>query len=408
MMGLKVYLLIALAVSCHGLPRTTEDVVPERQTMLLQHTAAFTTMSPTAFISAMTSSGGNEATCRSFADETIKTIDKTVTSTQGEVDAIETGHSCAALGQDAVKAEEAKVAAAKLVVQNAKADVASKTIAKDTAASAPYTVTFDLMSTSQPNCLDVSGESSYLAVKNARDTAIAELEAAVTALTAANTKVTGTEASLATVVTEASRLESGCLCRIHKEQKAAWAEASTATAAHAADWKSAHEIICALDKTTTCTVPTCPTLTKPTLAAGVSDAACTGVTSQYAVTGAALNSDPASSLGVTWIVSPGPGAPGGSLGNTCNAVCNSQSGSSCVREGIRLVALQSNCAFQMAATGSSGCTLCTPSGSTNDYCFPGQSADGGSYYDSSWSTASFTCDTAFDRELQILCPCTHQ
>jgi hypothetical protein len=274
MMGLKVYLLIALAVSCHGLPRTTEEVVPERQTMLLQHTAAFTTMSPTAFISAMTSSGGTEATCRSFADETIKTIDTTVKSTQGEVDAIETGHSCAALGQDAVKAEEAKVVAAKLVVQNAKADVASKTDAKDTAASAPYTVTFDLMSTSQPNCLDVSGESSYLAVKNARDTAIAELEAAVTALTAANTKVTGTEASLATVVTEASRLESGCLCRIQKEQKAAWAAASTATAAHAADWKQAHEVICALDKTATCTVPSCPTVTQPTLAAGVANAPC--------------------------------------------------------------------------------------------------------------------------------------
>merc|ERR1712028_284626 len=47
MMGLKVYLLIALAVSCHGLPRTTEEVVPERQTMLLQYTAAFTSMSPT-------------------------------------------------------------------------------------------------------------------------------------------------------------------------------------------------------------------------------------------------------------------------------------------------------------------------------------------------------------------------
>merc|ERR1712086_399352 len=215
MMGLKVYLLIALAVSCHGLPRTTEEVVPERQTMLQQHTAAFTSMSPTAFISAMTSSGGTEATCRSFADETIKTIDKTVTATQGEVDAIETGDGCAALGQDAVKAEEAKVAAAKLVVQNAKADVASKTDAKDTAASAPYTVTFDLMSTSQPNCLDVSGESSYLAVKNARD---------------------------------------------------------TATAAHAADWKSAHEVICALDKTATCTVPSCPTVTQPTLAPGVATA----------------------------------------------------------------------------------------------------------------------------------------
>jgi len=265
-MGLKVYLLIALAVSCHGLPRTTEDVVPERQTMLLQHTAAFTTMSPTAFISAMTSSGGNEATCRSFADETIKTIEKTVTSTQGEVDAIETGHHCEEQMQDEKQAEKAKIAAARLVVQNAKADVASKTIAKDTAASATYEVTFDLMSTSQPNCLDVSSESSYLAVKNTHDTAIAELEAAMTALTAAETGVTAAEKAFTIVAEEASRLAWGCMCRIHKEQRDAWAEVSTATAAHAADWKSAHEVICALDKTATCTVPSCPTVTQPTLA----------------------------------------------------------------------------------------------------------------------------------------------
>merc|ERR1711957_91650 len=188
------------------------------------------------------------------------------------MDAIETGSGCAALGQDEVQAEEAKVAAAKLVVQNAKADVASKTDAKDTAASAPYTVTFDLMSTSQPNCLDVSGESSYLAVKNARDTAIAELEAAETAQTAAEVEVTAAESARDLVVAEASRLMSGCLCRIHKEQAAAWASVSTATAAHAADWKQAHEVICSLDQTTTCTIPTCPTVTQPTVAAGVATA----------------------------------------------------------------------------------------------------------------------------------------
>merc|ERR1740133_961020 len=239
MMGLRFYLLIALAVvSCHGLPKTPQDVVPERQTMLLQHTAAFTKMSPTAFISAMTSSGGSKEDCRTFADDTIADIKSTVASSQGSMDAIETGSGCAALGQDEVQAEEAKVAAAKVVVQNAEAVVASKTTAKDAAASATYEVTFDLMSTSQPNCLDVSGESSYLAVKNARDTAIAELAAAETALTAANTKVTGTEASLATVVTEASRLRKSCLCRVRKSQTAAWAEATSAAASHAADWKS--------------------------------------------------------------------------------------------------------------------------------------------------------------------------
>merc|ERR1712028_313365 len=101
--------------------------------------------------------------------------------------------------------------------------------------------------------------------KNARDTAIAELAAAETAQTAA-------EAARDLVVAEASRLMSGCLCRIHKEQAAAWASVSTATAAHAADWKQAHEVICSLDQTTTCTVPTCPTVTQPTVATGVANA----------------------------------------------------------------------------------------------------------------------------------------
>jgi len=267
MMGLRFYLLIALAVvSCHGLPKTPQDVVPERQTVLLQHTAAFTKMSPTAFISAMTSSGGSKEDCRTFADDTIADIKSTVASSQGSMDAIETGSGCAALGQDEVQAEEAKVAAAKVVVQNAEAVVASKTTAKDAAASATYEVTFDLMSTSQPNCLDVSSESSYLAVKNTHDTAIAELEAAMTALTAAETGVTAAEKAFTIVAEEASRLAWGCMCRIHKEQRDAWAEVSTATAAHAADWKSAHEVICALDKTATCTVPSCPTVTQPTLA----------------------------------------------------------------------------------------------------------------------------------------------
>jgi len=273
MMGLRFYLLIALAVvSCHGLPKTPQDVVPERQTVLLQHTAAFTKMSPTAFISAMTSSGGSKEDCRTFADDTIADIKSTVASSQGSMDAIETGSGCAALGQDEVQAEEAKVAAAKVVVQNAEAVVASKTTAKDAAASATYEVTFDLMSTSQPNCLDVSGESSYLAVKNARDTAIAELAAAETAQTAAEVEVTAAESARDLVVAEASRLMSGCLCRVHKEQAAAWASVSTATAAHAADWKQAHEVICSLDQTTTCTIPTCPTVTQPTVAAGVATA----------------------------------------------------------------------------------------------------------------------------------------
>merc|ERR1711865_1014249 len=264
MMGLRFYVFIALAVSCHGLPTTADAVVPERQTMLLEHRAAFTKMSPTAFISAMSSSGGSKEDCRTFADETTKAIKATITSTQDVLDNVDTGSGCAALGQDLVQAEETKVAAAKTAAQNAENDVASKTTAKEQAASATFEVTFDLTSTERPNCLDVTGKSSYTVVKTAADTAIRELEAAKQTLVDAKTAVTAAEAAHAAAVTNAAGLEKECLCRVYQEQTEAWDSASTATASHAADWKQAHELLCALDQATTCTVPTRPTVSKPT------------------------------------------------------------------------------------------------------------------------------------------------
>merc|ERR1712086_39004 len=269
MMGLRFYVFIALAVSCHGLPTTADAVVPERQTMLLQHRAAFTKMSPTAFISAMSSSGGSKEDCRTFADETTKAIKATVTSTQDVLNTIDTGSGCAALGQDLVQNAETKVAAAKTAAQNAETDVASKTTAKDDAASATFEVTFDLTSTQQPNCLDVTGKSSYTVVKTAADIAIRELATAKQTLADAKTAVTAAEAAHAAAVTNAAGLEKECLCRVYTEQTDAWDSASTATASHAADWKQAHELLCALDQATTCTVPTCPTVSKPTVASGV-------------------------------------------------------------------------------------------------------------------------------------------
>ena len=143
--------------------------------MLLQHRAAFTKLSSTAFIAAMTSSGGSEEDCRTFADKAIKDIEATITTTQEEMNIVATGSSCAALGQDQVQAETAKVAAAKTAVQNAETDAALKGGAKGTAADAPHKVTFNLMSTQEPDCLDVRGQSSYLAVKNALDNVATDL-----------------------------------------------------------------------------------------------------------------------------------------------------------------------------------------------------------------------------------------
>merc|ERR1712195_47917 len=244
MMGSRTFLLTLLAVSCHGLPTLTGEVVPERQTMLLQHTAAFTKMSPTAFISAMASSGGSETDCRTFADETIKNIKITVKSTQGMVDAVDTGSGCAALGQVEVTAATAVVTAAKGELETAKTDAATKQTAEEAACSATFQVapiSLTLFKSGvRANCVDISNDASYTAADAACPSATTTSAAADQAVVAAKAKV-----------------------------KASSAEA---TATHATDWKASHEVICALEKTTTCDVPTCPTVTPPTLADGVANA----------------------------------------------------------------------------------------------------------------------------------------
>jgi hypothetical protein len=442
MQAIKVLVLLALAAhQCVAIPTTVtvndcpaavpacakvnaNIIVPEAiETLQVDTTAAkFTKMNPAAFISAMTSSGGSETDCRDFATETQTEISTSVTSTQATLDAIDNGDGCAQEGQTEVSTAQDRVDNAQTSLTAAQANVVTKEAAKHVACTADVNLgTMSLEALEMETCFDYTSLADYTTIKAACTSATSALTAANQAVVTAQAELTDAQTAHAAAVTEAARLMSACLCRVHHEQNAAWSAATSATASHAADWKQAHEVVCALDQTTTCTVPTCPTVTQPTVAAGVANAdaehctstpttapttapttgAPTVAANQYVVTGAALNSNPASSLGVTWIVGPR------SLGSTCNAVCNAVSpGSSCVREGIRLVTLQSNCAFQMAATGSSGCGACSPSDSTNAYCFPGQSLGGNSYYHASWGTASFTCDTAFDGQQQILCPCS--
>ena len=110
----------------------------QAQTMLLQHTAAFTEMSPTAFISAMASSGGSETDCRDFATKTTTDISTTVTSTQKMLADVDIGSSCAAMGQDAVSTATAAVTAAKAKLETAKTDKATKQSAKVATCSAMF------------------------------------------------------------------------------------------------------------------------------------------------------------------------------------------------------------------------------------------------------------------------------
>ena len=188
---------------------------------------------------------------------------------------VNTGSTCAATGQDEVQAEKAKVAAAAKAVETAKADVISKQGSKHAACTADVNLgTISLAALEVNSCFDYSNVQGYATVKAACASATSALAAANQAVVTAKTKATGADTALAGTIKEASRLKSACFCSARKAQKAAWAAVSTATDSHAADWKQAHEVICALDSASTCNVPTCPTVTQPTLAAGVADAPC--------------------------------------------------------------------------------------------------------------------------------------
>ena len=69
---------------------------------------------------------------------------------------------------------------------------------------------------------------------------------------------------------------SSCHCRVQAEQAKAWKAASGSKEANAADWKQAHEVICALDPTISCDeLPDCPAVEQVTLSNDVSNEKCT-------------------------------------------------------------------------------------------------------------------------------------
>merc|ERR1712127_814065 len=250
--------------------KTTEDVVPESMMLAFQ----FSKLSPQAFIEATTSSGGTEADCSSFATETINDIKTTVQSQQALVNDVSTGSECAAEGQDAVTAAQTDLNTAQTSLTTAQAYVVTQKAAQHVACTADV----DLGSVSLAaleaagTCFDYTTAASYTTIKTACTDAKAVVVAAELAVETAKTKAADKETALAGVKTEASTLESGCLCQSHTEQAKASAALSTATATHAADWKQAHEVKCAVEKSTSCQVPPCPTVVPPTLAAGVANA----------------------------------------------------------------------------------------------------------------------------------------
>ena len=203
-------------------------------------------MSASEFIASRTSSGGTEADCRDFATETITTIQAEVSSQQSLLDAVDSGTSCASQGQSLVSTEQGNLATAQSNLATATHAAADALTAKTTActASVPLVVNLDTLETN--TCYN--SEAAFITAKAACDSAIADLATANANVAVTQTAVGDAQTALNSAISEAARLASECNCRVQHEQAAAWTAAQAATASHAADWKQAHEILCALDQ----------------------------------------------------------------------------------------------------------------------------------------------------------------
>ena len=226
------------------------------------------------FVQSTLKSGGTETQCRTFATETISSINSGVTAEQGTLAAIDTGSGCGQEGQSGVATATTNKANADAVVVTKTQVVTDATATQATACNAPVTMVVNLPTLAASTCYDYTQEADFLSVQGACDAANTALSQANSALGVAQTAATDAQTALDAAVAEAARLMSECHCRVQQEQAAAWTAAGTATTSHVADWKQAHEVLCALDQTSTCTVPTCPAVTQPTLAAGVADEDC--------------------------------------------------------------------------------------------------------------------------------------
>jgi len=257
MTPVRLLLVALLSYQGYALPSKTDAVVPE-----FDHHSALAKMSAANFIGAMTKSGNNEADCRAFGRENIDSISAEVLAEQGVLDALDTGAGCAAEGQDEVTAAQAHLAASQAALgpiqTNAAEVLRGQTHRLPSCVVSPLSADY---ATANAECVD----------------AINQLTVADGAVEVAHQQISDAQTSLNDVTAEAARMMSGCHCRVQTEQLEAWAAASSATASRNLLWKKSHEVLCGLDQASTCNIPTCPTVTQPTVAAGVNAEDC----SQY-------------------------------------------------------------------------------------------------------------------------------
>jgi len=264
---------------------STATVVPEESDRKLDYYHAFSNSAPAQFLQDVTNSGGSEADCREFADETVSGINTSVGIQQDTLNGMDSGENCAQEGQSFVPSSQGELDTAKEVVTDKEGAAAIALAAKTAACTADvaFIVSLDNLKSNE-ECYDYRAQEKFISAESTCVSATADSATADEAVSIAQTAETAAEAALEKVVAEAAKLESDCYCTVKNAQAAAWALATSSAPSNTADWKQAHKVLCALNKATTCDVPDCPAATKPTLASAVNNADCSPDASTDAIT----------------------------------------------------------------------------------------------------------------------------
>merc|ERR1712166_1394040 len=263
-------LLIVLAgsYSCAALSSKADLVVPET----FGHREAFANLSAADFIQTVSSSGGSEADCEQFANDTIADIKATVIDQQRIVDEVPSGDLCAAEGQEEVIKAKNATETAKTEAEAAEKALNTTETDKARICTAGVDLPTVYLNQLQNSCFNYEDTLAYKVAKSKCKDAKEAVKKATEAAKQAKEDVKAKEDEQEEHEKEAQRLKSGCLCDTHQRQTKIQAAQEKATSTHQSEWTRAHEVLCALKQTPECDIPPCPTVTQPTLAAGVANA----------------------------------------------------------------------------------------------------------------------------------------
>ena len=263
-------LLIVLAgsYSCAALSSKTDAVVPET----FGHREAFANLPAADFIQTVSSSGGSEADCETFANDTIADIKATVDEQQNFVDAVPNGELCAAEGQEEVIMAKNATETAKTEAEAAEKALNTTETDKARICTAGVDLPTVYLNQLQNSCFNYEDILAYKVAKGKCKDAKEAVKKATEAAKQAKEDVQAKEDEQEEHETEAQRLKSGCLCDTHQRQTEVQAAHDQAISTHQSEWTRAHKVLCALKQTPECDIPPCPTVERRTLADGVAEA----------------------------------------------------------------------------------------------------------------------------------------